>query len=462
MQLEDNVKKEILDVFDNERLKQTAHECDFVQRSSSKIEGPDFIELLTTAIIENPYVSLDGLCDILSEINPNADMTPQGLAERINSEQAVDYLEKVLEYSIEKNLESAKDSDSVELFSSFNRVFLEDSTQCELNEKLADEFKGSGGSASKSALKANLIYELKQHAIREIHITDNKEPDQSLAGRIFKHLQSNDLIIRDLGYFALKALIKLPIIGAFFLSRLIKTVSVYLPNQDVAVADLGTYFLQNFPNQTIIDIDVFIGQKEKFPCRLVVYRLPEQVVNERVRKARKAAKKKGIDLTREQRNWLHFGFYVTNVERDVWSAKVIGTIYRIRWRIELIFKSWKSLLRLHVLKGTRPERIRCFLYGRLITVTIMTMLYSYANWYAEHIHKREVSAHKLYNWLKRRNRIGKAIFSGIMDILITTLNRDILRNCKQKRKRKTSLELIVEKVPYMESFDQSNMISQNT
>jgi len=270
------------------------------------------------------------------------------------------------------------------------------------------------------------------------------------------------LIIRDLGYFALKALIKLPIIGAFFLSRLIKTVSVYLPNQDDAVADLGTYFLQNFPNQTIIDIDVFIGQKEKFPCRLVVYRLPEQVVNERVRKARKAAKKKGIDLTREQRNWLHFGFYVTNVERDVWSAKVIGTIYRIRWRIELIFKSWKSLLRLHVLKGTRPERIRCFLYGRLITVTIMTMLYSYANWYAEHIHKREVSAHKLYNWLKRRNRIGKAIFSGIMDILITTLNRDILRNCKQKRKRKTSLELIVEKVPYMESFDQSNMISQNT
>ncbi|MCK4486253.1 MAG: transposase [Desulfobacterales bacterium] len=166
-------------------------------------------------------------------------------------------------------------------------------------------------------------------------------------------------------------------------------------------------------------------------------------------------------MTREQRNWLHFGFYVTNVERDVWSAKVIGTIYRIRWRIELIFKSWKSLLRLHVLKGTRPERIRCFLYGRLITVTIMTMLYAYANWYAEHIHKREVSAHKLYNWLKRRNRIGKAIFSGIMDILITTLNRDILRNCKQKRKRKTSLELIVEKVPYMESFDQNNMISQD-
>ena len=212
-----------------------------------------------------------------------------------------------------------------------------------------------------------------------------------------------------------------------------------------------------------IDIDVFIGQKEKFPCRLIAYRLPEQVVNERVRKASKAAQKKGRELTREQRNWLHFGFYVTNVGRDVWSAEVIGTIYRIRWRIELIFKSWKSLLRLHVLKATRPERIRCFLYGRLITITIMKMLYAYANWYAEYMHKREVSAHKLYNWLMRMDRFNKAIFSGFMDIFITTLKRDILRNCKQKRKRKTSLELIEKRVPYTESFDKSNMmISQNT
>jgi len=29
--------------------------------------------------------------------------------------------------------------------------------------------------------------------------------------------------------------------------------------------------------------------------------------------------------------------------------------------IELTFKRWKSLLALHVLKGTRPERIRCLL-----------------------------------------------------------------------------------------------------
>jgi len=202
------------------------------------MEGPDFVELLTTAIIDNPYVSLDGLCDILTQINPNANITPQGLAERINSDQAVDYLKNVLEISIKKNLESIKHNDLIELFAPFKRVFLEDSTQCELNKKLADEFKGSGGSASKSSLKINLIYELIQDVIQDIYITDNKEPDQALAGIIIDHLQSNDLVIRDLGYFALKILIKFPIINAFFLSRLIKSVNVYLSEQDDAAIKL--------------------------------------------------------------------------------------------------------------------------------------------------------------------------------------------------------------------------------
>jgi len=87
----------------------------------------------------------------------------------------------------------------------------------------------------------------------------------------------------------------------------------------------------------------------------------------------------------------------------------------------------------------------------------MTMLYAYASWYAEIKHKREVSAHKLFNWLMRKDCLEKAIYSD-MSLLMITLKQDILRNCKQKIKRKTSLELIAGKVPYMESFDQNNLI----
>jgi hypothetical protein len=42
----------------------------------------------------------------------------------------------------------------------------------------------------------------------------------------------------------------------------------------------------------------------------------------------------------------------------------------------------KSLLHIHVLTGTRPERITCFLYGRFIAIMMLMQVCSYAAWYA--------------------------------------------------------------------------------
>ena len=102
--------------------------------------------------------------------------------------------------------------------------------------------------------------------------------------------------------------------------------------------------MRKFPGESVIETQALLGCEEKFPARLVAYRLPDEVVNERLRKARKAAGKKGRSITKKTANWLRFGFYVTSVDENDWPAEVIGTIYRIRWRVELIFKSWKSLL----------------------------------------------------------------------------------------------------------------------
>ena len=128
-----------------------------------------------------------------------------------------------------------------------------------------------------------------------------------------------------------------------------------------------------YPDDRVIDLPVYIGH-ERVPCRLLAYRLPDQVVQERRRKALEEARKKGRILTQEYLTWLAFGFYITNVTREMLSAKVVRIVYGLRWQVELMFKNWKSLLNLHILKGTRPERIKCILYGRLITITMLTMV----------------------------------------------------------------------------------------
>ena len=89
-------------------------------------------------------------------------------------------------------------------------------------------------------------------------------------------------------------------------------------------------------------------------------------------------------------------------------------------------KNWKSLLNIHILKGTRPERIKCILYGRLITITMVTLLASYASWYAEDYLQRELSIPKLIHWLKRKGRFTNALHVGTLEALFNDLRRGVL------------------------------------
>ena len=80
---------------------------------------------------------------------------------------------------------------------------------------------------------------------------------------------------------------------------------------------------------------------------------------------------------------------------------------------------------------------------------------SYASWHAFSKYGREASEYKFFNWLKRLGRIKKAVLSESLGKLFDEIKLDVLKNCKQRRKGKTSLELIDRMVPYMESFGSS-------
>lgn len=444
-------------VFSKEWLVTTARRVGFIQRSTSRLQGDDLVKLLTTEMLTHPAISLPGMCDLLREINPEADMSPQALCERINSEGAVDYLCEILRLAVERNLSIDRESISPEALAPFNRVFIEDSTGITLNEKLADNFKGSGGNASKAALKIDFILDLKRQTIHRLSMSGGNLPDQARAGEIVGDLEKGDLVIRDLGYFAIKALADIDAKEAFYLSRLLKGTGIYLSPESTALAiDIVEHLDRNFAHQSVMELDIYLGQ-ERTPCRLIAYRAPEDVVNERIRKAAASARKKGRQLSEESKKWLRFSFLVTNVSREVWSAEVIGTIYRIRWQIELRFKTWKSLCQIHLLKGHRPERIQCLVYGRLVTIVMMNLLYSFASWYSETLLKQETSLHKLIEWLKRRGRLSKAVLLSQFHQLLTDLIQDLPGMlCKQKRKRKTTLELIENLVPYERSFGYEN------
>ncbi len=444
------VKGKLTTIFDPESLESLARQSKFIQRSSSKLDGKDFVELMTTELMQEPAVSLEGLCDLLVDLNPQAEMSPQALHQRINA-YAVTYLEEVLQLALRQQLEPLCDRLPLGALAPFGRVLLEDSTQCSLHEKLAETFKGSGGSASPSAVKIDLIYDVLHHSLLELHLSDGTAADQGRALAIIAHLRPGDVVLRDLGYLSLESLRQIEAREAWYLSRLSKGVEVYLEADAQAPALVLVEHLDRYyPDDSVIDLPVYLGH-ERVPSRLLAYRLPDTVVQERRRKALEEARKKGRALSQEYLEWLSFGFYITNVSQQVWPAKVVGTVYRLRWQVELTFRHWKSLLKVNVLKGTRPERIKCLIYGRLITIIMLAIISSYASWYAEDYLHRELSLPKLINWLKRKDRLVKAMHEGTLEALLRHLRRAIpTLLCKQKRKRRTSRQLIEEYGPYME------------
>lgn len=144
----------------------------------------------------------------------------------------------------------------------------------------------------------------------------------------------------------------------------------------------------------------------------------------------------------------------THAPADWWPKEALGTLYRLRWQVELTFKHWKSLFQIDLLKGSRPERIRCLLYGRLIVIPIVQRLLTIATRQAES-EGRELSFDKAIQWLRRRDRLWKAFVTRQFGVLICTLLAALTRLCKAKRKRRTTRQLIAQQVGYLDSFSDS-------
>ena len=213
------VKEKLLTLFAPEQLETLARQSRFIQRAHSRLTGADFFALMTTDMLDNPAISLGGLCDLLAQRHPEAAMTPQALQQRMNTTEAVAYLHDVLQLALRDQLTPLYAQLPAATLTAFRRVFLEDSTQCCLHEQLAETFKGSGGNASRASVKIDVVYELLTHQIQTLTVTNGRAADQGLATTILPSLRAGDLVIRDLGYFCLEALHQIATKEAWFLSR---------------------------------------------------------------------------------------------------------------------------------------------------------------------------------------------------------------------------------------------------
>jgi len=130
-------------------------------------------------------------------------------------------------------------------------------------------------------------------------------------------------------------------------------------------------------------------------------------------------------------------------------------IYSMRWQIELMFKIWKSIFKIHDVKRVKLERFQCFLYARLTALLLTSSIVSTGKKITYEENRKEISEIRSFAIVKEFfSKIRWKIFKGKL-VLFNFLNRIIKRILKYGRKStkkgRKSTYSIIENVRIYES-----------
>lgn len=455
MQDLENILAKFMKIVSPDFCEDLAKKTGFVKRSTSQLKGYEFAQamMIPNAFIESE--TLNSLAVRMRKINNLCKLSASALAQRINTTSAARFMKACLGYIlknvIHKDIVPLSDLPRLK----FNRILIQDSTKAELHEKLSPYFKGSGGAASKSAVKIDYIFDYQSEETINVEFFSGNIPDQTLANRIIALLEKNDLVLRDLGYYLLDSMKKIEEKEAYYASRFKVDVNVYESKESKKPLDLAR-FLDEKIFQGIADETVFLGV-ERHPVRLVACLMSEEAINKRLRDANRTASRRGAKISKKKRTLLKYSIFITNIPRNILSVQEIMAIYRARWRIEIIFKQWKSCLKLHLFKGFNKERFHCFMYGRLIMAILMGSLGPPLMRHAFEL-GRELSCYKLINYLIADHLLFRAIQEEKTNELICRLIEDIPgRLCMEKRKRQSLRSNIRECVSYYNQLEMNEL-----
>jgi hypothetical protein len=333
-----------------------ARQSGFLRRTPRKIPMLDLVLALLALAVECG-LSLERVAAVIG-LAARTSYSKQALHKRLT-----DRIERfVAQVAVALFGQLSQTSDLQGWLQPFPRVLLHDSTTQALPEHLATVFPGSSNQCSRrqAAVKVQLIGDLREGTVQHLSLSSFRRNDQSAAPDILEIVRPGDLILRDLGYWALHVFESLLLKRAFFLSRY---------RHDTAVLDSHTGKPLNLPHllrtQGVLDRQVWLGEKHRLGVRLIAVPVPEALANERRRRAR-ANRDKRLNPSPQHLFLLGWNIFVTNVDRNTWPPKAIQPIYRLRWRIEMIFKAWKSHLGLRQLNCRTAHLLRLSLMIKLL------------------------------------------------------------------------------------------------
>ncbi len=320
-------------------------------------------------------------------ITEGIDISPQALDQRFNV-NAVAFLRELFETLIDQHNESAKINPLLQNML-FTKIKIVDGTDIQLPKNLAGTYPGSGGDASKSALKIQLEYELLQGIFSVCQPNSGTTSDSAYLPHNEAMIEKGELHLKDLGYYKVTHFKKIESEGAFYISKIKRTTTAYVKNPNPEFKKDGTIDKRKeyikidiqqlthplLEGQGVEFLDIYIGLA-KLKARLIITKLSEESKRSRETKDKKNIRKRNKVKQDYDTVWASINTYITNIPPEMADANQIHLLYTLRWQIENMFKIWKSTFKIAAVKKVKLERFQCFLYGRLIELVLAASVVS--------------------------------------------------------------------------------------
>jgi len=333
-----------------------ARQTGFLERSPRKIPILKFLEAVL-ALAPESDLTLEHIASVIA-LAADTTYSKQALSQRLDH-QIEPFLAQIITAVFGQLSQEVQTSRAL---ASFKRVLLHDSTVEKLPNSLAKLFPGSGNQHGQgyAALKIQWVCDLKNSSALQVALSGFTRNDQAAASDILEVAQQGDLVIRDLGYLTSQLLAQFVQRLIFFLTRYKHGINLYDPRTGKPLLLEALLSAEGR-----LDRHVLLGP-ERASMRLVALPVPEEVANLRRHRAKTSAQRRHRSPPSRMHLFLMgWNIFLTNVPASIWSPKTLVAVYRLRWRIEIIFKTWKSHLGL--------RRLNCRT-AVLVQLSVMTKL----------------------------------------------------------------------------------------
>lgn len=415
---------------DPDKLEEIAMNTGFKMRKGL-VEPADILYAVCCESVHGTVSSNDLAAKIDAETNVS--VSRQAIAKRTSKESCVKFLKKILALVIINRI-GREDVGLLRQAGKYKRILVQDSTIIRLPVRLFEFFSGvSNAHSSVCNARIQCVYDLMAENFICFTIDPYTKNDLKAAPEL--RIEKGDLVIRDRGYLTLKEIERHQTEKADCIYRY-QSGMIILDNQTKQRIDL----LKELQLKKQLDLQVTLNNESCTKIRIVAFPVNEEIANRRRMKAKKEAH---TEPGKECLALMSWSIFITTIAEKDADYKLLFKVYSLRWRIEIIFKSWKSNMEFSKIHNVSKSQLSFILYARFIMAIIyIQYVFSPARTIINEHLENELSMIKVVRYLTKNTskitQIVKAI-TNYKDKLCYHL-RTLARYCSYDKRLRTNFE----------------------